>query len=124
MHQITCETRLQDNPLLENAAEKYEAKKAERRANKRRRLLDGSGLDVIPAEIIIDLDKSDVEHSFDELVSFPLYMYFNNHILTMHSPRFLIRVRTKIQKLPRRQAVKLQQPFPSRNLPLYQIIYL
>jgi hypothetical protein len=122
MHQITCETRLQDNPLLENAAEKYEAKKAERRANKRRRLLDGSGLDVIPAEIIIDLDK-DVEHSFDELVSFPLYMYFNNQILTMHSPLFLICVRTKIQKLPHRQAVKLQQSFWSRNLPLYQIIY-
>jgi hypothetical protein len=68
LHQITCETRLQNNPLLENAVEKYEAKKAERRANKRRRLLDGSGVDAIPVDVIIDAETVDIEHSLDTSV--------------------------------------------------------
>ena len=79
LHQITCETRLQDNPLLKNAVEKYEAKKAERRANKRRRLLDGSGVDAIPVEVVIDSEKLDFEHSFDTLVGLS-FMYNTTHI--------------------------------------------
>jgi hypothetical protein len=124
LHQITCETRLQDNPLLENAAEKYEAKKAERRANKRRRLLDGSGVDAIPAETIVDSENSDIEHnSFDVLVSLLLYVFYH-HILMAQSPLFLIQVGMNMQEL-HRQAAKLLQEVPSRNLLLlFQILYL
>jgi hypothetical protein len=54
IHQHTCEARLQNSPLLENAVDKYEAKKAARRANKRRKMEDGTAAELLAEDSVLE----------------------------------------------------------------------